>query len=100
MKLTQNPITARERLLEVIRILKTYTAEDEMLSIHDIHSHFPEDLQVGIEAVREDVAALVESIVFPVTSLQKKKGMPKHYYYDGRPFLQLTGILMRKIAVK
>ena len=81
-----NPITARERLLEVIRILETYTDEDEMLSIHDIHSRFPEDMQVGIGAVRDDVAALEESIVFPVSALQEKVGMPKHYYYDGRPF--------------
>ena len=86
MTLPPNPITARERLLEVIRILETYTDEDEMLSIHDIHSRFPEDLQVGIGAVRDDVAALEESIVFPVSAMQQKVGMPKHYYYDGRPF--------------
>lgn len=57
-----------------------------MLSIHDIQSHFPEDSNVSIGAVREDVAALEESIVFPVSALQKKNGMPKQYYYDGRPF--------------
>ncbi|WP_262176478.1 helix-turn-helix transcriptional regulator [Saccharococcus sp. Marseille-Q5394] len=84
--MTKNPITARERLLEVIRILEAHSDEDDMLSIHDIHSRFPEDFQVGIGAVREDVAALEESIVFPVSAMQKKPGMPKHYYYDGRPF--------------
>ncbi|MFD1206279.1 hypothetical protein ACFQ38_14365 [Sporosarcina contaminans] len=41
----------------------TYTDEDDMLSIHDIHSQFPEDMQVGIGAVRDDVAVREESIV-------------------------------------
>lgn len=86
MTLPPTPITARERLLEVIRILETYTDEDDMLSIHDIHSRFPGDSQVGIGAVRDDVATLEESIVFPVSAVQEKPGMPKHYYYDGRPF--------------
>ncbi|WP_191695775.1 helix-turn-helix transcriptional regulator [Sporosarcina quadrami] len=80
------PIPARERLLEVIHILEAYSDEEDKLSIHDIHSRFPEDAQVGIGAVREDVAALEESIVFPVSPVQEKLGMPKHYYYDGRPF--------------
>ncbi|MHC8515892.1 helix-turn-helix transcriptional regulator [Sporosarcina sp. ITBMC105] len=86
MTVPSTPITARERLLEVIRILEAYSDEDDRLSIHDIHSRFPEDSQVGIGAVREDVAALEESIVFPVSAVQEKLGMPKHYYYDGRPF--------------
>ncbi|WP_336822739.1 WYL domain-containing protein [Sporosarcina sp. USHLN248] len=84
--MTRNPLTARERLLEVIRILEAFSDEDDVLSIHDIHSYFDGDMQVGIGAVRDDVAALEESIVFPVTSVQEKTGMPKHYYYDGRPF--------------
>ncbi|WP_339254275.1 WYL domain-containing protein [Sporosarcina sp. FSL W8-0480] len=84
--MTLNPLTARERLLEVIRILEAFSDEDEVLSIHDIHSYFHGDMQVGIGAVRDDVAALEDSIVFPVTAVQEKKGMSKHYYYDGRPF--------------
>lgn len=84
--MTRNPLTARESLLEVIRILEAFSDEDDVLSIHDIHSYFDGDMQVGIGAVRDDVAALEESIVFPVTSVQEKTGMPKHYYYDGRPF--------------
>lgn len=84
--LPPTPFTARERLLEVIRILEAYSDENDRLSIHDIHSRFPEDAQVGIGAVREDVATLEESIIFPVTPVQEKIGMPKHYYYDGRPF--------------
>ncbi|WP_262176500.1 helix-turn-helix transcriptional regulator [Saccharococcus sp. Marseille-Q5394] len=84
--MTRNPLTARERILEVIRILDAFSDEDEMLSIQDIHSYFHCDLQVGIAAVRDDVAALEESIVFPVTAVQEKNGMPKYYYYDGRPF--------------
>lgn len=84
--MTRKLLNARERLLEVICILEAFSDEDEMLSIHDIHSRFPEDLQVGIGAVRDDVTALEDSIVFPVTAVQEKIGMPKHYYYDGRPF--------------
>lgn len=57
-----------------------------MLFIHDINRRFPEDSQVGIGAVREDVAALEESLVFPVSSIQEKVGIPKNYYYDDRPF--------------
>lgn len=79
-------LTARERLLEVIRILEAYSDEEELLSIHDIHSHFQGGQRVGIKAVREDVATLEESIIFPVTAVQTKNGMPKDYYYDGRPF--------------
>ncbi|MHA6260070.1 helix-turn-helix transcriptional regulator [Sporosarcina sp. CAU 1771] len=84
--MTDNPLTARERLLEVMHILEADSDEGDLLSIHDIHSYFHGDKQVGIGAVRDDVAALEDSIVFPVTSAQEKSGMTKHYYYDGRPF--------------
>lgn len=43
-----------------------------MLPIHDIHSRFPEDSQVGIGAVLEDVAVLEESIVFLVSPIARE----------------------------
>lgn len=84
--MTSKQLSARERLLEVINILQSQSDEQNPLSIHDIHSCFQGEHQVGIGAVREDVAALEESIIFPVTAIQDKNGMPKHYFYDGRPF--------------
>ena len=84
--LAANALTARERLLEVIRILEVYSDEQDPLSIHEIHSRFLGRFQVGIGAVRDDVATLEDSIIFPVTAVQEKKGTSKNYFYDGRPF--------------
>jgi predicted DNA-binding transcriptional regulator YafY len=84
--MTTEPLTARDRLLEVIRILQEYTDEKTMLTIHDIHGFFPEHVKVGIGAVRDDVQSLENSIVFPVVAVQQKNGLPKNYYYDGRLF--------------
>ena len=78
--------TARERLLEVIRILQEHTDEKTMLTIHEIHGLFPENIKVGIGAVRDDVQSLEESIAFPVIAVQQKNGLHKQYYYDGRLF--------------
>lgn len=79
-------LNARERLLEVMHILETLTDSEVHLSIHDIHSSFPEGTKVSVGAIRDDLIALEESIIFPVTAVQEKNGLPKHYYYDGRPF--------------
>jgi len=84
--MTTEQLTARDRLLEVIRILQENTDEKTMLSIHDIHGLFPEHVKVGIGAVREDVQSLENSIAFPVVAVQQKNGLPKNYYYDGRLF--------------
>jgi len=84
--MTTEQLTARDRLLEVIRILQENTDEKTMLSIHDIHGLFPEHVKVGIGAVREDVQSLEDSTFFPVVAIQQKNGLPKNYYYDGRLF--------------
>lgn len=60
--MTIEPITARDRLLEVIRILQENTDEKTMMTIHDIHGFFPEYVKVGIAAVREDVQSLEDSL--------------------------------------
>jgi len=79
-------LSARDRMLEVIRILQEYTDEKTMLTIHEIHGFFPEHVKVGIGAVREDVQSLENSIAFPVVAVQQKNGLVKHYHYDGRLF--------------
>ncbi|CAM3173854.1 WYL domain-containing protein [Filibacter tadaridae] len=84
--MTTKPVTARDRLLEVIRILQEYTDDKTMLTIHDIHSFFPEHVKVGIGAVRDDIQSLENSIAFPVVAVQQKNGLPKRYYYDGQLF--------------
>jgi len=63
-----------------------HTDEKTMLTIHEIHSYFPEHLQVGIGAVRDDVHSLEKSTAFPVIAVQPKNGLVKHYHYDGRIF--------------
>jgi len=80
------PLTARDRLLEVIRILQAHTDEKTMLTIHEVHGFFPEHVKVGIGAVRGDVHTLENSTIFPVVAVQQKNGLPKKYYYDGRLF--------------
>lgn len=79
-------LSSRERLLETTHILQRYTDEQHPLSIHAIHSHFPEGTKVGIGAVRDDLATLEASTHVPVKAIQKKKGMPKKYYFAKRPF--------------
>ncbi len=79
-------LTARDRLLEVIRILQENTDEKTTLTIHDIHGFFPEHIKVGIRAVRDDVQSLEDSTFFTVIAVQQKNGLPKRYYYDGRLF--------------
>lgn len=73
--MTSEQLTARDRLLEVIRILQEYTDDKTMLTIHDIHGFFPEHVQVGIGAVCDDVQSLENSTVFPVVVDQQKIGL-------------------------
>ncbi|WP_342512495.1 hypothetical protein MKY34_18040 [Sporosarcina sp. FSL K6-1522] len=74
--MTVKPLTARERLLEVIRILQEHTDEKSMLGIHEIHGGmFPMHVKVSIRAVRDDVQALEESTAFPVIAVQQKNGL-------------------------
>ena len=84
--MTGKPLTSRERLLEVTRILQEHTDEKSMLSIHEIYGMFPMHVKVSVRAVRDDVQALEESMAFPVIAVQQKNGLPKRYYYDGRHF--------------
>lgn len=79
-------LNARDRLLEVIRILQEHTDETAKLTIHEIHGFFPEHTKVGIRAIRDDVQSLENSIIFPVIATQEKNGMTKQYHYDGRLF--------------
>ena len=72
--------TARERLLEIIRFLQEHTVEKTMLTIHEIHGYFPEHLQVGIGAIRDDMYTLENSTAFPVIAIQPKNGLVKHYH--------------------
>lgn len=79
-------ISKRERLLEVIKILRTHTDEKHQLDIHEIQGHFPPDVKVGVAGIREDLLALEDATIFTVVAEQEKNGMKKRYYYDGRLF--------------
>ena len=76
-------LSSRERLLELIRLLQQFTDEQNALTIHEIHSMFPESTNVSLASVRDDLTALENSNQFPVIAMQEKVGTVKHYYYDG-----------------
>ncbi len=93
------PISARERLLEVISILEQNTDEENMKTLHEIHAMLPEHSNVAVGTVREDLLVLEESFIFPVTGVQEKNGMQKHYHFDGRLFeIHELRLLMEAIS--
>lgn len=99
MSISKNGINARDRLLEVMRILKNDTDDREMMTIHDLHGSFTESQNPGIGAVRKDLEALEKSSMFPVKAVQEKEGMTKKYYYEGRLFkIHELRILMDMIS--
>lgn len=99
MSISKNSINARDRLLEVMRILKNDTDDREMMTIHDLHGSFTESQNPGIGAVRKDLEALEKSSMFPVKAVQEKEGMTKKYYYEGRLFkIHELRILMDMIS--
>ena len=57
-----------------------------MKTLHEIHAMLPEHSNVGVGTVREDLLALEESFIYPISAVQEKVGMQKHYHYDGRLF--------------
>ena len=79
-------MSARERFLEVLRILQTHTDEKNKLDIHGIQGYLPSQYKIGLRGIREDIQVLEESTVFPVIAAQEKNGLKKEYYYDGRLF--------------
>ena len=82
----QKPLSSRERILEVISILEKNTDDEDMKTLHEIHALLPENSNAGVGTVREDLLALEESFIFPVSAVQEKNGKQKHYHFDGRLF--------------
>lgn len=99
VSISNENMNARDRLLEVMRIMDEYTDDEKMMTIHEIHGSYSENGNPGIGAVRKDVDSLEKSIVFPVTAVQGKEGTVKRYFYDGRLFkIHELRILMDMIS--
>ena len=69
----QKPLNSRERILEVISILEKNTDDEDMKTLHEIHAMLPENSNAGVGTVREDLLALEESFIFPISSGSRKK---------------------------
>ena len=82
----QKSLSSRERILEVISILEKNTDNEDMKTLHEIHAMLPENSNAGVGTVREDLLALEESFIFPISAVQEKNGKQKHYHFDGRLF--------------